>query len=112
MLAHCVYAATSLCWHYAKCFIVMRLDKFLKVSRLIKRRTVANAVASAGHIWVNGKLAKPAYVLRVGDELLIQLGEQRQLHVRILIIPTTKSVPPDLAPTLYETLNEDGAVTE
>ena len=84
----------------------MRLDKFLKLSRLIKRRTVANSVATAGHIWVNGKLAKPAHTLQVGDELLIHLGEHRQLRVRILIIPTTKSVPPDLASTLYDTIED------
>jgi ribosomal 50S subunit-recycling heat shock protein len=85
----------------------MRLDKYLKLSRLIKRRSVANSVATAGHIWVNGKLAKPAHTLHVGDELLINLGEHRQLRVRVLIIPITKSVPPDLAASLYDMLEDD-----
>ena len=50
----------------------MRLDKFLKVSRLIKRRTVANDVAEQGRIFVNDKLAKPAKQLKVGDIIKIE----------------------------------------
>lgn len=52
----------------------MRLDKWLKVSRIIKRRTVANEAAGAGRIAINGKIAKPSTEVKVGDELDILLG--------------------------------------
>ena len=53
----------------------MRLDKFLKVSRLIKRRTVANDFAEAGRVSVNGKIAKPGTKLKIGDIISITFGE-------------------------------------
>ena len=52
----------------------MRLDKYLKVSRIIKRRTVANEVCDAKHVNVNGKLARASYEVKVGDIIEIQLG--------------------------------------
>ena len=52
----------------------MRLDKWLKVSRIIKRRTVANEAAGAGRIQINGKVAKPSSEVKAGDELDILLG--------------------------------------
>lgn len=54
----------------------MRLDKFLKVSRIIKRRSVANDACSTGHITVNGKEAKPGTDVRVGDVLGVRFGEK------------------------------------
>ena len=54
----------------------IRLDKFLKISRIIKRRTVANDACSTGHVSVNGKEAKPGTDVRVGDVLGIRFGEQ------------------------------------
>ena len=54
----------------------MRLDKFLKISRVIKRRTVANEVADAGRVMVNGKVAKPSYEVKVGDKVQIQFGHK------------------------------------
>lgn len=54
----------------------MRLDKFLKVSRIIKRRSVANDAAGAGHITINGKEAKPASDVRVGDVIAVRFGER------------------------------------
>jgi ribosomal 50S subunit-recycling heat shock protein len=60
----------------------MRLDKFLKVSRLIKRRTVAKDVSDQGRVLLNGKEAKPSTAIKVGDELDIQFG-QRTLTVRV-----------------------------
>lgn len=54
----------------------MRLDKFLKVSRLIKRRTLAKEVAVQGRITINGKVAKPGSVVKVGDELAIRFGQK------------------------------------
>lgn len=54
----------------------MRLDKFLKVSRLIKRRTLAKEVAEQGRITINGKVAKASTNVKVGDELTIRLGQK------------------------------------
>jgi len=54
----------------------MRLDKFLKVSRVIKRRTVANEVADKGRVIVNGKQVKPSYEVKVGDICEIAFGDK------------------------------------
>lgn len=54
----------------------MRLDKFLKVSRVIKRRTVANEVVDKGRVAVNGKLVKPSYDVKVGDVVEIKFGDK------------------------------------
>ena len=54
----------------------MRLDKFLKVSRVIKRRTVANEAADSGRVSVNGKVVKPSYEVKVGDVVEIKYGEK------------------------------------
>ena len=54
----------------------MRLDKFLKVSRVIKRRTVANEAADSGRISVNGKVVKPSYDVKVGDIVKIKFGDK------------------------------------
>lgn len=54
----------------------MRLDKFLKVSRLIKRRTLAKEVADQGRITINGVTAKASSTVKVGDELLIRFGQK------------------------------------
>ena len=54
----------------------MRLDKFLKVSRIIKRRTVANEAADGGRISVNGKITKPSYDVKVGDVVEIKFGDK------------------------------------
>ncbi|MBO5260435.1 MAG: RNA-binding S4 domain-containing protein [Agathobacter sp.] len=68
----------------------MRLDKFLKVSRLIKRRTVANEACDAGRVMVNGKQAKASVNVKVGDEIEILFG-QKAVKVRVLnIVDTTK----------------------
>ena len=54
----------------------MRLDKFLKVSRVIKRRTVANEAADGGRVSVNGKIVKPSYEVKVGDIVEIKFGDK------------------------------------
>lgn len=54
----------------------MRLDKFLKVSRVIKRRTVANEAADGGRVSVNGKIVKPSYDVKVGDIVEIKFGDK------------------------------------
>ena len=60
----------------------MRLDKFLKVSRIIKRRTVANDACDASHVTVNGKPAKASYDVKEGDVITVTFGE-RTLSVRV-----------------------------
>lgn len=64
----------------------MRLDKFLKVSRLIKRRTVANTVSEMGRVLVNGNSAKPAKQLKAGDIIEIEYSNRVE-KVEVLIIP-------------------------
>lgn len=66
----------------------MRLDKFLKVSRLIKRRTVANEACDAGRVMVNGKPAKASINVKVGDEIEILFG-QKSVKVRVTDIQDT-----------------------
>lgn len=61
----------------------MRIDKFLKVSRLIKRRTVANDVADAGRIEVNGRPVKASYQVKVGDRITVSFG-QKPITVEVL----------------------------
>ncbi|MBQ8567739.1 MAG: RNA-binding S4 domain-containing protein [Oscillospiraceae bacterium] len=61
----------------------MRLDKYLKVTRLIKRRTVANEACDAEKVWVNGKPARASYDVKVGDIIEINMGT-RPLKVKVL----------------------------
>ena len=66
----------------------MRLDKYLKVSRIIKRRTVANEACVAARVTVNGRPAKASYDVKVGDKLSIQFGA-RTLNVEVLQVSET-----------------------
>ena len=66
----------------------MRLDKYLKVSRLIKRRTVANEACDAGRVLVNGRAARASYDVKPGDELEIQFG-QKTVRLRVLVVADT-----------------------
>ena len=77
----------------------MRLDKYLKVSRIIKRRTVANEACDGGRISVNGKVAKASYDVKVGDLIEVTFGA-RTLRIRVLEVRET--VGKDAASTLYE----------
>lgn len=79
----------------------MRLDKYLKVSRLIKRRTLANEVADAGRVLVGGKTAKASYAVKVGDVIEITFGN-RPVKVRVLSVEEPKGK--DVARELYEVL--------
>ncbi len=63
----------------------MRLDKYLKVSRLIKRRTVANEACDAGRVIANGKVVKASYDVKVGDRLEIKFGE-RTVRLEVLLV--------------------------
>ena len=68
----------------------MRIDKFLKMSTVIKRRTVANKAADGGRISVNGKTVKPSYEVKVGDLVEIQFGDKTS-KFEILRIPQRQS---------------------
>jgi len=81
----------------------MRLDKYLKVSRIIKRRTVAKEVADKGRIKLNGVLAKSSSDVKFGDTLTIQFGN-KVLEVRVLEIKD--STKKEDAQKMYEILNE------
>lgn len=77
----------------------MRLDKFLKVSRLIKRRTVANEACDAGRVLVNDKPAKASYQVKMGDVIELHFGT-KTMRVRVLSLKET--VKKDEAESLYE----------
>ena len=79
----------------------MRLDKYLKVSRLIKRRTVANEVADAGRILINGKVAKASQAVKAGDMIEVTFGN-RPIKVRVLAVEEPKGK--DVARELFEVL--------
>ena len=66
----------------------MRLDKYLKVSRIIKRRTVANDACDSQHIFVNGRLAKASYDVKEGDVIEVVFG-QKKLKVKVVCIKET-----------------------
>ena len=82
----------------------MRLDKFLKVSRVIKRRTVANSACDGGGVTVNGREAKPGHKLKGGDEITIGFGN-KPLKIRVLEL--RENVRKDDADTLYEVIREE-----
>lgn len=79
----------------------MRLDKYLKVSRLVKRRTVANELCDAGHISANGRTAKASYDVKVGDLLEIQVGSNL---TRVKVLSTPEYTTKEGASELYEIL--------
>ncbi|WP_046216556.1 RNA-binding S4 domain-containing protein [Paenibacillus wulumuqiensis] len=82
----------------------MRLDKFLKVSRLIKRRTVAKDVSEQGRVLLNGREAKPSATVKVGDEITVQFG-QKLVTVRVeRLADTTRK---EEAATMYTLIKEE-----
>lgn len=80
----------------------MRLDKYLKVSRLIKRRTVANEACDAGRVMVNDKPARASYDVKLGDVIVISLGA-REVKVEVTAIQET--VGKSDADMLYKIIN-------
>ena len=76
----------------------MRLDKYLKVSRLIKRRTVANEACDAGKVTVNGKIARASYDVKPGDILEITLGAR---SVRVKVTEVKETVRKEDAASMY-----------
>ncbi len=81
----------------------MRLDKYLKVSRLIKRRTVANEACDAGKVLVNDKIVRASYDVKIDDVIMLSLGV-RQLKVQVVSVQET--VTKNDAPLLYRVLDE------
>ncbi|MBP2002712.1 ribosomal 50S subunit-recycling heat shock protein [Paenibacillus shirakamiensis] len=87
----------------------MRLDKFLKVSRLIKRRTVAKDVSEQGRVLINGREAKPSSTVKVGDEITVQFGQKL---VTIQVERLAESTRKDEASSLYTLVKEEPIVKE
>ena len=79
----------------------MRIDKYLKVSRLIKRRTVANEACDGGRISVNGKVVKASYDVKIGDEMEIRFGSR---ILKIKVTDVREQAGKSEAATLYEVL--------
>ena len=79
----------------------MRLDKYLKVSRLIKRRTIANEACDTGRISVNGKVQKASYDVKIGDVIGIRFGEKQ---VEAKVRSTKEPIRKDEAEELFEYL--------
>lgn len=77
----------------------MRLDKYLKVSRIIKRRTIANEACDAGRVIVNGKVARASYDVKVGDIIEITFGSRQ---VKLKVTEVVEVVRKDDAALLYE----------
>ena len=81
----------------------MRLDKYLKVSRVIKRRTLANEVADAGRVLVNGKPAKASYTVKLGDVIEITFGNR---PVKIRVLSDVEQKGKDVAREMFEIIEE------
>jgi ribosomal 50S subunit-recycling heat shock protein len=83
----------------------MRLDKYLKLARLIRRRTVAKEAADEGLVLVNGRAAKPSHEVRVGDRIEVRLGGRR-LEVEVVAEPD--GLPVRRLPESFRTLRDGG----
>ena len=81
----------------------MRIDKFLKVSRIIKRRTVANDACDASHVKVNGKNVKASYDVKLGDVIEIIFGEKT---LKVKVTDVREVIRKNEAQTLYEVMSE------
>ena len=79
----------------------MRLDKYLKVSRVIKRRTLANEVADAGRVLINGKPAKASYTVKVGDIIEVTFGNR---PVKIRVLSDVEQKGKDVAREMFEVI--------
>ena len=79
----------------------MRLDKYLKVSRVIKRRTLANEVADAGRVLVNGKPAKASYTVKIGDIIEVTFGNR---PVKIRVLSDVEQKGKDVARAMFEVI--------
>lgn len=82
----------------------MRLDKYLKVSRILKRRTISKEMADSERVYVNGKAAKPSYTVKEGDIIEIVFG-QKKLTIRVKMIK--ENIKKEEAEDLYEIVSEE-----
>ena len=82
----------------------MRLDKYLKVSRIVKRRTVANEAADNGRCEVNGKVAKPSLQIKVGDIVEVAFGNRK---LKFKILETPEHVKKENVEFMYEVISCD-----
>ena len=89
----------------------MRLDQFLRASRLVLRRTVAQELCEAGAVLVNGAPARSSRAVRVGDEITLERRE-RLLTVRVLALPAARQTSKHQAATLYEVVRDERRVEE
>ncbi|MEK4508056.1 MULTISPECIES: RNA-binding S4 domain-containing protein [Paenibacillus] len=87
----------------------MRLDKFLKVSRLIKRRTVAKDISEQGRVLINGRESKPSSAVKVGDEITVQFGQKL---VTVSVDRLAESTRKEDAATMYTLVKEEPIVKE
>ena len=83
----------------------MRLDLFLKLSRLCPRRSIAQTLCDAGFVLLNGRAAKSAHNVKAGDEIILRRRD-RQTTARVLVVPTTHNVARRDAKLLVEIVNE------
>ena len=81
----------------------MRLDKFLKVSRIIKRRTISKEISESSRVKVNGKIAKPSTKLKIGDEIEIEFGRS---ILTVKVKELREHVLKDDSSMLYEIIDE------
>lgn len=82
----------------------MRIDKYLKVSRLIKRRTVAKDICEGEKIQLNGRIAKPSAEVKPGDKITIEIGN----HIlEVLVVSTPNSIKANEAHLLYDVLRDE-----
>lgn len=79
----------------------MRLDKYLKISRIIKRRTVANEACDAGRVLVNDKVERASYAVKVGDVIEVQLGAK---PLRVEVVSINEYAKKEEAPMMYKIL--------
>ena len=87
----------------------MRLDKYLKVSRIIKRRTVANEACSGGRVTLNGKVAKPGAEVKGGDIMTIRFGDKLGQYE---ILSIQETVRKDSASEMYRIISEDAGMAQ
>lgn len=80
----------------------MRIDKFLKVSRIIKRRTIAAEACDAGKVHINGRTVKPACIVKLGDVVEVRLGSS---PIKFKIVSLNEKVSKEDASSLYEVQN-------
>lgn len=80
----------------------MRLDKYLKVSRIIKRRTVANEACDAGRVTVNGKVARASYDVKISDVIEIAFGSR---NVKIEVLDVNETVRKEAATLMYKVIS-------